>query len=85
MVNKARVASRQMVIPAATRITKNRAPNVVLAKAAVRNHPAETLLVMRSTQLDENGAPVWTLSIWRIRTANGYQQMIQETIAMSAL
>jgi beta-lactamase regulating signal transducer with metallopeptidase domain len=85
MVNKARVASRQMVIPAATRITKNRAPNVVLAKAAVRNHPAQTLLVMRSTQLDENGAPVWTLSIWRIRTANGYQQMIQETIAMSAL
>ncbi len=86
LVDRTPVRVRQLVIPAkATSPATERAPKVVAAKAAVRNHPAETLLVMRSTQLDASGAPVWTLSVWRIRTENGYQQMIQETIAMSAL
>jgi beta-lactamase regulating signal transducer with metallopeptidase domain len=82
-----RIVERTPVaIPAkVTRPTMERAPKVVAAKATVRSRPAETLLVMRSSQLDENGVPIWTLSVWRVRTANGYQQMIQETIAMSAL
>jgi beta-lactamase regulating signal transducer with metallopeptidase domain len=86
VINKVRAVSGQTLIPAkARRPAINRAPKVVAAKAAARTHLAETLLVMRSTQLDENGMPLWTLSVWRVKTAHGYQQMVQETIAMSAL
>ncbi|HKW16903.1 MAG TPA: M56 family metallopeptidase [Terriglobales bacterium] len=58
-------------------------PKLVIAKAAQQNKPAETLLVFRSTQVDEFGVPVWTLSVWRMKSPNG--QTIQEMIVMNSI
>ncbi|MGH9516874.1 MAG: M56 family metallopeptidase [Terriglobales bacterium] len=77
--------SRTDVIPAkATLHKQNRAPKVMMAKAFDRSAPANTLLVWHSSRLDEPDATVWTL-VWRVSSASGEQQMIQETIVVNSL
>jgi beta-lactamase regulating signal transducer with metallopeptidase domain len=63
----------------------NRTLKVMAAKAADRRAPAETLLVWQSSRFDEQDSTVWMLTMWRVRSGNGQQQMIQETIVMHAL
>jgi beta-lactamase regulating signal transducer with metallopeptidase domain len=83
---KNRTNSRADVIPAkATLHKKNRAPKVVMAKAFDRSAPADTLLMWHSSQFGERDSTVWMLTVWRIRSASGEQQMIQETIVMNSL
>jgi beta-lactamase regulating signal transducer with metallopeptidase domain len=78
--------SRASVIPAkATLHNRNRTPKVVMAKATDRSAPANTLLLWHSSQFDESNSTVWTLTVWRVRSASGEQQMIQETIVMNSL
>ena len=82
----ARRNSRADVIPAKTTLHKqNRTPKVMMAKAFDRSAPAETLLLWHSSQSDEPDSTVWTLTVWRVSSANGGQQMIQETIVMNSL
>jgi hypothetical protein len=54
-----------------------------MAKAVQKNQPAATLLVFRSSQVGESGAPVWTLSVWRVTAPNG--QTVQEMIVMNSI
>jgi hypothetical protein len=73
-----------MVIPAkATMHPRSRNPKVALAKDVQQNRPAETLLVFRSTQVDESGMPLWSLSVWRMTAPNG--QTVQEMIVMNSI
>jgi beta-lactamase regulating signal transducer with metallopeptidase domain len=81
-----RTSSRADVIPAKARLRKkNRAPKVMMAKASDRGAPADKLLIWHSSQFDERDSTVWTLTVWRVRSASGEQQMIQETIVMNSL
>jgi beta-lactamase regulating signal transducer with metallopeptidase domain len=78
--------SRPDVIPAkATLQKKNRTPKVMMAKASHRGAPARTFLVWHSSRLDDPESTVWTLMVWRVRSANGEQQLVQETIVMNSL
>jgi hypothetical protein len=78
--------SRADVIAAKAILHKqNRTPKVVMAKAVDRSAPAATLLVWHSSRLGEQRSAVWTLTVWRVRSASGEQQMIQETIVMNSL
>jgi beta-lactamase regulating signal transducer with metallopeptidase domain len=84
----ARRASRLTVIPAkAVLQKKDQKPKVMMAtaKAFDRARPAATLLILHSSQFDESDSTVWTLTVWRIRTADGEQQTFQETIVMNSL
>jgi beta-lactamase regulating signal transducer with metallopeptidase domain len=77
---------RADVIPAkATLHKKDRTPKLMMAKASDRRAPAATLLVWHSPQFDERDSTVWTLTVWRVRSSSGEQQMIQETIVMNSL
>jgi len=81
-----RTNSRAVVIPAkATLRNKNRTPKVMMAKVSDRGAPAGTFLVWHSSQFDESESSVWTLTVWRVRSADGEQQMIQETIVTNSL
>ena len=81
-----RTSSRAVVIPAkATLRNKNRTPKVMMAKVSDRGAPADTFLVWHSSQFDESESSVWTLTVWRVRSADGEQQMIQETIVTNSL
>jgi beta-lactamase regulating signal transducer with metallopeptidase domain len=81
-----RTKSNANVIPAkATVHKKDHAPKVMMAKASDRVVPANTFLVWRSSQFDQSESSVWTLTVWRFRSANGGQQMVQETIVMNSL
>ena len=74
------------VIPAKASIhKKDRTPKVMMARASDRVNPANTFLVWRSSQFNESESSVWTLTVWRVRSANGGQQMVQETIVMNSL
>jgi beta-lactamase regulating signal transducer with metallopeptidase domain len=74
------------VIPAKARLhKKNRAPKVMTAKVSNRRAPAETLVFWHSSQFGQPDSTVWTLTVWRVRSASGAQQMIQETIVMNSL
>lgn len=79
--------SRTDVIPAkATLHKKNRTPKLMMAKASSdRRAPSDTLLVWHSSQFDERNSTVWMLTVWRVRSASGEPQMIQETIVMNSL
>ncbi|HEX3106156.1 MAG TPA: M56 family metallopeptidase [Terriglobales bacterium] len=80
-----RTSSRADVIPAkATLHKKNRAPKVMMAKASDISAPAETLVLLHSSQFNQPDS-VWTLTVWRVSSASGGQQMIQETIVMNSL
>jgi hypothetical protein len=63
----------------------DRTPKVVMANAPEQTRPLETLTVWRSSQFDPANSTVWTLTVWRVRSASGEQQMIQETIVMNSL
>ncbi len=81
-----RTNSHADVVPAKVTLhKKNRTPKVMMAKASDRSAPADTLLVWHSSQFDERDSTVWMLTVWRVRSASGEQQMIQETIVMNAL
>jgi len=85
---ESRTAARQLVIPAkATLRRSSRGPKIVvaMAKASDRMQSAETLLVLHSSQFDESDSTVWMLTVWRVRTADGEQQTLQETIVMNLL
>lgn len=72
-----RTETRSMAIPAKAHLhSSKRVPGVVMtsARPAV---PPETLLVIRSTQVDGSATATWTLSVWRISTSDGQQQAIQ--------
>jgi hypothetical protein len=56
-----------------------------MAKAFDHGAPADTLVVWHSSQFDESDSTVWTLTVWRVRSASGEQRMIQETIVMNSL
>lgn len=62
---------------------RNRNPKVTMAKAVQQNRPAETLLVFHSTQVDESGMPLWSLSVWRTTAPNG--ETVQEMIVMNSI
>jgi beta-lactamase regulating signal transducer with metallopeptidase domain len=86
--NESRVVSRSIVIAAkAGSHRSSRTPKVIMAKAKAsdRMRPAETLLVLHSSQFDESDSTVWMLTVWRVRTADGEQQTLQETIVMNSL
>jgi beta-lactamase regulating signal transducer with metallopeptidase domain len=77
--------SRADVVPAKSVMHKqDRAPKVTMAKMSDRG-PTGTFLVWHSSQFDQSNSSVWTLTVWRVRSANGEQQMIQETIVMNSL
>jgi beta-lactamase regulating signal transducer with metallopeptidase domain len=77
---------RPDVIPAKAPLHgRNRTPKVMMAKAFDRSAPAETLLLWHSSQSDEPDSTVWTVTVWRVSSAYGGQQMIQETIVMNSL
>jgi beta-lactamase regulating signal transducer with metallopeptidase domain len=74
------------IIPAKSTLHKqNRAPKVMMAKASAETAPEHTLLLWHSSQFDQQNSSVWTLTVWRVKSANGEQQMIQETIVMNSL
>jgi hypothetical protein len=78
--------SRPDVISAkATLHNRNRTPKVMMAKAFDYPAPADTLVVWHSSQFNEQDSTVWTLTVWRVRSVSGEQQMIQETIVMNSL
>jgi beta-lactamase regulating signal transducer with metallopeptidase domain len=86
----ARRATRPTVIPAkAVLQKKGQKPHVIVAmtKASDRTQSAETLLVWHSTQIDESesNSVMWTLTVWRVTTADGEQRTFQETIVMNSL
>ncbi len=60
-------------------------PKVSMAKASDRSQPTEILTVWRSSQFDAANSTLWTLTVWRIRSADGEQQTLQETIVMNSL
>lgn len=62
-----------------------RSSKVVMAKAAAGSLPTAQLLVWRSSQYDESDSTVWTLTVWKISTADGERQTWQETIVMNSL
>ncbi|MCU1311261.1 MAG: peptidase BlaR1 [Candidatus Angelobacter sp.] len=83
-----RTRSQPTVIPAkAVLQKKDQKPHVIMAKAKASEQPrlTQTLLVLHSSQFDEPDSTVWTLTVWRVRTADGEQQTLQETIVMSSL
>jgi beta-lactamase regulating signal transducer with metallopeptidase domain len=94
-----RSVDRPMVIPAkATLRKKNRTPKVVMAKASDRtpkvvmakasedvSRLTQALLIWHSSQFDESDSAVWLLTVWRVRTTDGEQQTLQETIVMNSL
>ena len=94
-----RTVDRPMVTPAkATLRKKNRTPKVVMAKASNRtpkvvvakasedvSRRTQALLIWRSSQFYGSDSTVWTLTVWRVRTAGGEQQTLQETIVMNSL
>ena len=85
-VIRAKRPSRPSMIPAkATNHKANRAPKVVMTSAPAQITPPETLLVLRSTQYDPSGSALWTLSVWRISTADGQQQTIQQMIVVNVI
>jgi hypothetical protein len=57
----------------------------MMAKAFDYPAPADTLVVWHSSQFNEQDSTVWTLTVWRVRSVSGEQQMIQETIVMNSL
>jgi beta-lactamase regulating signal transducer with metallopeptidase domain len=78
--------SRADVVPAKAIMHKqDRTPKVTMARWSDRRAPTDTFLVWRSSQFDESDSTVWTLTVWRVRSANGQQQMLQETIVMNSL
>ena len=82
----ARREPRPTVIPAkATLHKKDRTPKLVLAKASDDTRPAEMMLVLHAAQFDESQSTVWTLTVWRLRTAGGEQQILQQTVVMNSL
>jgi beta-lactamase regulating signal transducer with metallopeptidase domain len=58
---------------------------VVMAKATDSTQPAQTMLIWHTTQFNEANSTVWTLTVWRVRSADGEQQTLQETIVMNSL
>lgn len=83
-VRRPKAADSPLVIPAkATVHPGSRAPKVTMAKAVQQRQPAATLLVFRSTRVDEFGNPMWTLSVWRMTGPNG--QTVQEMIMMNSI
>jgi beta-lactamase regulating signal transducer with metallopeptidase domain len=77
-----RSAPRSMAIPVKATFKRNRGAKVFMTRAPLHTRPAETLLLLRATQLDESGA-LWTYSVWRVTAANGEQQTIQEIVMTS--
>jgi beta-lactamase regulating signal transducer with metallopeptidase domain len=78
--------SRADVVPAKAIMHKqDRTPKVTMARWSDRRAPTDTFLVWHSSQFDESDSTVWTLTVWRVRSANGEQQMLQETIVMNSL
>jgi len=97
--NNRRRVDHPIFTPAKTTLhKKSRTPKVVLAKAADSTpkvvtamasedatRQVRTLLVWHSSQFDSANSTVWTLTVWRIRSADGEQQTVQETIIMNSL
>ena len=87
--NSRRSMDRPMLIPArATLHKKNRMPKVVMANASESDSATrltQALLIWHSYQFDESNATVWTLTVWRVRSADGVQQTVRETIVMNSL
>jgi beta-lactamase regulating signal transducer with metallopeptidase domain len=95
----ARRESRPTVIPAkAVLHKKSRTPKVMMAKASDRtpkvvmakasedvSRLTQALLIWHSSQFYGSDSTVWTLTVWRVRTADGEQQTLQETIVMNSL
>jgi bla regulator protein blaR1 len=80
-----RTNSRAVVIPAKATLRNKNRPKVMMAKVSYRSTPSDTFLALHSSQFDESESSVWTLTVWRVRSADGEQQMIQETIVMNSL
>jgi len=86
--NRSRAVSGGTVIRArAMSLRPSRKPKVTMAtaKVPVRTRTAETLLVLHSAQFDESDSMVWSLTVWRVTTADGEQQTLRETIVMNSL
>lgn len=88
-IRKSRRVPDPMVIPAKAILHQsNHTPKVLMAKGW-SGHSLLTarLLVWRSSQFDESesSSVMWTLTVWRVSTADGEQQTLQETIVMNSL
>lgn len=84
-VAKSRRAPDAIVRAEAAPRKSGRATSVVMARASDRPMRNARLLVWHSSQVDELNEPVWTLTVWRVTTADGRQQTLQETIVMNSL
>ena len=85
---KLRTGPDPMLIPAKATLRKsNHTPKLVMAKASERPLLTARLLVWHSSQFDESesSSVMWTLTVWRVSTADGAQQTLQETIVMNSL
>jgi beta-lactamase regulating signal transducer with metallopeptidase domain len=73
------------VIPANATQRSIRRPHsdIFLTKASAQRQPSQTLLVLRSTQVDDFGMPLWTFSVWRVSSPNG--QTVQEMFVMNSI
>jgi hypothetical protein len=80
----ARGSGSPLVVPAKAMMSRvNPKPKVLMAKADQPTKPAATLVVFRSAAVDRSGAPVWTLSVWRVTRPDG--QTVQELIVMNSI
>lgn len=87
-MRKSRRVPDPMVIPAKAILHQsNHTPKVLMAKASGHSLLATRLLVWHSSQFDESesSSVMWTLTVWRVSTADGEQQTLQETIVMNSL
>jgi len=87
-IRKSRSVPDLMVIPAKATLRKNdHVPKVLMAKASGHSLLTARLLVWHSSQVDESesSSVMWTLTLWRVSTADGEQQTLQETIVMNSL
>ena len=86
IIRKSQRVVDPMVFPAkATLRTRNHAAQVIMAKASDRPLPTAQLLVWHSSQFYDSDSTMWTLTVWRVTTANGEQQTLQATIVMNSL
>jgi len=81
---KGPVSGSPLLVPVKAKVDRvSQKPRVVMAKAYEPRRPAATFVVFGSAVVDRSGAPVWTLSVWRLNRPDG--QTVQELIVMKSI
>jgi beta-lactamase regulating signal transducer with metallopeptidase domain len=73
---------RPAMIPSRATMHHVAQPQIAFAKANVEQRPAQMLLVMQSTEIDQSGSVVWRFCIWRVSSVEQGARQIEETIVM---